>query len=148
MNVTVRNVDGEAYRSLKAQAALMDITIGEAFSEAARLWIEAADSDIEDILMERTVQSDSGSVELILDELGPAHSARSAMRPIDERSPTSGEVQKKRIEGWMDFLRTYRRLKNNLELDKDRIEGLGPDSMAHNLSHALAKRRSKGNTRD
>lgn len=39
MDVTVRNVDEDAYRRLKARAALEDRTVGEVLSEAIRSYV-------------------------------------------------------------------------------------------------------------
>ena len=39
MDTTIRNLDKEAYRSLKARAALMGNTIGELFNEAIHSYL-------------------------------------------------------------------------------------------------------------
>lgn len=39
MDVTVRNVDEDAYRRLKARAALEDRTVGEVLTEAIRAYV-------------------------------------------------------------------------------------------------------------
>lgn len=41
MDITIRNLDGEAYRRIKARAALEGLTLGEAVSEAIRRHLEA-----------------------------------------------------------------------------------------------------------
>ena len=40
MDTTIRNIDPEAYRQLKARAALEGKSLGEAVSEAIRVWAE------------------------------------------------------------------------------------------------------------
>ena len=40
MDTTIRNVDEQMYRQLKAKAALQGKTVGEALNEAIRAWIE------------------------------------------------------------------------------------------------------------
>lgn len=40
MDVTIRNVDDEAYRRLKAQAALEDRTMGEVLTDAIEVYLE------------------------------------------------------------------------------------------------------------
>jgi plasmid stability protein len=39
MDTTIRNLDSEAYRRLKAHAALAGMTIGEAMNEAIRTYL-------------------------------------------------------------------------------------------------------------
>ncbi len=41
MDTTIRNIDPEAYRQLKARAALEGKTLGEAVSEAIRVWTDS-----------------------------------------------------------------------------------------------------------
>ena len=41
MDITIRNLDEEAYRRIKARAALEGVTLGEAVSEAIRQVLEA-----------------------------------------------------------------------------------------------------------
>lgn len=43
MDTTIRNLDGRAYRSLKARAALAGKTIGEALNEAMRAYLARPD---------------------------------------------------------------------------------------------------------
>lgn len=45
MDVTVRNVDDEAYRRLKAQAALEDRTVGEVLTEAIEAYLEEGSAE-------------------------------------------------------------------------------------------------------
>jgi len=40
MNTTIRKLDPELYRKLKAVAALNNITVGAAVNEAIELWVE------------------------------------------------------------------------------------------------------------
>jgi len=42
MDTTVRNLDEQVYRELKAQAALQGVTLGEALNEAIRGWLAGA----------------------------------------------------------------------------------------------------------
>jgi hypothetical protein len=44
MDTTIRNLDGKAYRALKARAALAGVTVGEMMSEAIRAYVTRADA--------------------------------------------------------------------------------------------------------
>jgi len=44
MDTTVRNLDAQAYRQLKAQAALQGMTLGEALNAAIRAWVTGSGS--------------------------------------------------------------------------------------------------------
>lgn len=44
MDTTIRNLDENAYRALKAQAALTGMTIGAAVNEAIRLYLASVSS--------------------------------------------------------------------------------------------------------
>jgi plasmid stability protein len=43
MDRTIRNLDEDAYRQLKARAALRGVTIGELMNEAIRSWLARPD---------------------------------------------------------------------------------------------------------
>jgi plasmid stability protein len=42
MDTTIRNIDEQAFRALKARAALEGKTVGEALNEAIRTWLAAS----------------------------------------------------------------------------------------------------------
>jgi len=44
MDRTIRNLDEDAYRRLKAQAALRGVTVGELMNEAIRSWLARPDA--------------------------------------------------------------------------------------------------------
>jgi plasmid stability protein len=44
MDMTIRNLDPRAYRTLKARAALAGMTVGEAFNEAIRAYLARPDA--------------------------------------------------------------------------------------------------------
>lgn len=44
MNSTIRNLDAKAYRALKARAALLGKTVGEAMNEAIRAYLARPES--------------------------------------------------------------------------------------------------------
>lgn len=43
VDTTIRNLDEEAYRALKARAALTGRTVGDAINEAIRAWLARPD---------------------------------------------------------------------------------------------------------
>jgi plasmid stability protein len=44
MDRTIRNLDEDVYRQLKAQAALRGVTVGELMNEAIRAWLARPDT--------------------------------------------------------------------------------------------------------
>lgn len=77
MDTTIRNLDAEAYRRIKARAALEGVTLGEAVSEAIRRYLEGAGSE-----------PASGEVR----ETGPAH------RVAGPSPPVSAEERRRGLE--------------------------------------------------
>ena len=78
MDITIRNLDAEAYRRIKARAALEGVTLGEAVSEAIRRSLEGAGSG-----------PGSGEVR----EAGPAYRVSGPLPP-----PVSADERRRGLE--------------------------------------------------
>lgn len=124
MNVTIRNMDEAAFRTLKARAALEGLTLGEAASEAVRLWVRAR-------------RSKPGEP---LDTKPGSTAAEGASTSPAQLEPGDGGA-----DDWSEFHRTYDRIRAELRakraagppLDLSKFDGRG-------LAEGLARLRTKG----